>query len=37
LPRGQWRPCGGDVVHAGGWLRDYPAPLDTLPLFERVG
>jgi len=36
LPRGRWRPYGGGAVHTGGWLRDYPAPLDALPLFERA-
>jgi hypothetical protein len=36
LPRGRWRTYGGDAVHTGGWLHDYPAPLDALPLFERI-
>lgn len=38
LPAGTWRSYwDASEVHAGGgWLRDYPAPLDVLPLFERV-
>lgn len=39
LPPGRWRSYWDhDEVHQGsGWLADYPAPLETLPLFERVG
>lgn len=39
LPNGRWRSYwNGEEIHEGGvWLRDYPAPLDVLPLFERVG
>lgn len=38
LPAGQWRDYWSDTLYTGGqWLRDYPAPLDTLPLFARVG
>lgn len=37
LPEGQWRSYWNhEEVHAGGWLRDYPAPLEVLPLFERL-
>ncbi|CAG5059003.1 unnamed protein product [Parnassius apollo] len=33
LPSGRWRAADGQL-HAGPvWLRDYPAPLDTLPYF----
>jgi alpha-glucosidase (family GH31 glycosyl hydrolase) len=38
LPPGTWQ-SGWDPseVHEGGqWLRDYPAPLNVLPLFERA-
>lgn len=39
LPRGDWQSYWDErEVHTGGrWLPDYPAPLDTLPLFVRVG
>lgn len=38
LPPGQWRSYwDASETHQGGaWLRDYSAPLDVLPLFERV-
>lgn len=38
LPAGQWRSYWNDAEdHLGGrWLRDYPAPLDVLPLFIRA-
>jgi alpha-glucosidase (family GH31 glycosyl hydrolase) len=38
LPPGQWRSYWhhGEVHQGGAWLHAYPAPLDTLPLFERV-
>lgn len=38
LPEGQWRSYWDkNETHQGGqWLEDYPAPLDVLPLFERV-
>jgi alpha-glucosidase (family GH31 glycosyl hydrolase) len=38
LPAGSWRDYNSGEVHKGGeWLRDYPAPLDKLPLFLRDG
>lgn len=38
LPPGTWRSYWNhDEIHTGSaWLTDYPAPLDVLPLFERV-
>lgn len=38
LPPGTWRSYWDHAeVHQGAsWLGDYPAPLDVLPLFERV-
>lgn len=38
LPEGTWQSYWNpNEVHQGGqWLRDYPAPLDTLPLFVLV-
>nr|QOL02381.1 putative family 31 glucosidase KIAA1161 protein [Rondotia menciana] len=34
LPRGSWRAGTTGQLHTGPlWLRDYPAPLDTLPYF----
>lgn len=34
LPRGTWRDgVNGETVEGPIWLRDYPAPLDTLPYF----
>jgi alpha-glucosidase (family GH31 glycosyl hydrolase) len=37
LPRGDWRDrWTGGVLRGPGWVRDYPAPLETLPLFERA-
>lgn len=38
LPQGQWRSYWNHAeVHDGGrWLHNYPAPLDVLPLFERI-
>ena len=37
LPPGAWRSYWQhDEIHQGGtWARDYAAPLDVLPLFER--
>ncbi|KAM3958507.1 myogenesis-regulating glycosidase [Aphomia sociella] len=36
LPAGGWRPQGnGTTVRGPQWLRDYPAPLDTLPYFVK--
>ena len=38
LPRGRWVEHGTKKVLEGGrWLKDHPAPLDTLPLFVREG
>ncbi|GAA5174484.1 glycoside hydrolase family 31 protein [Niveibacterium umoris] len=37
LPPGRWRDYWREAEFAGGWLRDYPAPLDALPMFERQG
>ncbi len=37
LPAGTWRSYWNlNELHEGGWLRNYPAPLDVLPLFERL-
>lgn len=38
LPEGQWRSYWDHTeIHRGGqWLSHYPAPLDVLPLFERL-
>ncbi len=36
LPPGRWRDYWIGRVYDGGLLPEYPAPLDTLPLFERV-
>lgn len=39
LPKGHWRDevdPSHQVYHGKQWLRDYPAPLDTLPYFTRV-
>ncbi|XP_045776042.1 myogenesis-regulating glycosidase-like [Maniola jurtina] len=34
LPAGQWRDgVTGELVSGPTWLKDYPAPLDTLPYF----
>lgn len=36
LPAGNWRDYWTGEQYTGGrWLRDFPAPLDTLPLFVR--
>lgn len=38
LPAGRWRDYKTGAIHEGGrWLRGYPAPLDTLPIFLRDG
>lgn len=38
LPPGQWRDHWTKQVFIGAvTLKDYPAPLDVLPFFERVG
>jgi alpha-glucosidase len=38
LPAGRWRDYKTGALREGKrWLRDYPAPLDTLPLFIREG
>jgi myogenesis-regulating glycosidase len=37
LPAGSWRDWREQVDYLGPlWLRDYPAPLDVLPLFESL-
>jgi alpha-glucosidase (family GH31 glycosyl hydrolase) len=37
LPAGQWRDYKtGTLVEGGRWVRDYKAPLDTLPMFVNV-
>ena len=38
LPPGKWRafPEGGEVLEGGRTLKDYPAPLDAIPAFERM-
>lgn len=37
LPEGQWRDrWNGTLVLGPRWLDNYAAPLDTLPLFERL-
>jgi len=38
LPAGHWRDYWSGAVYKGPrWLKDYPAPLKTLPLFEKLG
>uniref|UniRef100_A0A1B6HX93 Glycoside hydrolase family 31 N-terminal domain-containing protein n=2 Tax=Homalodisca liturata TaxID=320908 RepID=A0A1B6HX93_9HEMI len=39
LPKGKWRDevYQQKIYHGPKWLKDYPAPLDTLPYFTRVG
>lgn len=38
LPAGQWRDrWTGTVFDGPHWLENYAAPLETLPLFERLG
>ncbi len=36
LPAGHWRDYWSGAVLEAGWHRNYPAPLDTLPLFVRL-
>jgi len=37
LPEGRWRDFWSEKVLQGGrTLRDYPAPLETIPVFERI-
>lgn len=36
LPPGRWRDYWSEAEFAGGWLRACPAPLDTLPMFQRL-
>jgi myogenesis-regulating glycosidase len=37
LPAGRWRDWWSGQIHAGPtWLTAFPAPLDTLPFFERL-
>lgn len=35
LPRGRWKRMGGDVWQGGSYVT-VPAPLDVIPVFERV-
>ena len=37
LPAGKWQNYwdAAEIFAGGGWLEDYPAPLETLPLFIR--
>ncbi|MEN9404385.1 MAG: hypothetical protein RL091_3088 [Verrucomicrobiota bacterium] len=38
LPAGRWRDYKtGAILEGGRWLKAYPAPLDTLPIFVRDG
>jgi alpha-glucosidase (family GH31 glycosyl hydrolase) len=38
LPAGEWRDYWtGKVTSGGGVITAFPAPLETLPVFERVG
>ncbi|MEI8291606.1 MAG: glycoside hydrolase family 31 protein [Verrucomicrobiota bacterium] len=38
LPRGRWQAYkDGRIIEGGRWLKAYPAPLDTLPVFVRAG
>ncbi len=38
LPAGQWRDHKTSKAYEGGqWLRNFSAPLDTLPVFVRAG
>ncbi|HEU4700803.1 MAG TPA: TIM-barrel domain-containing protein [Gemmatimonadales bacterium] len=38
LPRGAWVDFWtGETYHGPTWLRNFPAPLDTVPLFVRRG
>jgi hypothetical protein len=37
LPEGYWKDMNLGLYYSGPtWLRDYPAPLDTLPYFTLV-
>ncbi|XP_021708954.1 uncharacterized family 31 glucosidase KIAA1161 [Aedes aegypti] len=37
LPKGTWRDGNSTQVYEGGrWLRDYRAPIDTLPYFVKT-
>lgn len=37
LPAGTWRDVlRNETLEGGKWVRDYPAPLDYLPWFERL-
>jgi alpha-glucosidase (family GH31 glycosyl hydrolase) len=37
IPRGRWRDrWTGQVYQGGQWLKNYPAPLEIMPLFERT-
>jgi myogenesis-regulating glycosidase len=37
LPRGKWQDGNtGTVTDGPVWLKNYPAPLDILPFFEKI-
>ena len=37
LPQGEWRDYKtGSMIAGGRWIRNYAAPLDTLPMFVKV-
>lgn len=36
LPKGIWLDINrGAIINGPKWLRNYPAPLDTLPYFKK--
>jgi len=38
LPAGEWREYrSGKTVSGGQWLRNWPAPIETLPVFIKAG
>ena len=38
IPAGEWKEYrSGQTVAGGKWLRSWPAPLDTLPVFIKAG
>lgn len=38
LPRGLWKDGNSGIIYEGKmWLRNYPAALDVLPHFVRLG
>jgi myogenesis-regulating glycosidase len=37
IPKGTWRDCWTKEIFEGSqWLKNYPAPLDTLVFFEKI-